>query len=94
MAPHAVANNPYEALSREVKARKIVAVLEAADCDAETAEYLNESAWIRAAEKAGVNKPSPKTRAVVISMLQDAEALRDQVNAELDGDVLKGLPRA
>lgn len=67
--------NGYEEAARERKANRIFVVLLAHGVDSEEAGFLSEQAWEALAHLAGVNPPSWRTKALVVSLLaQHAEA--------------------
>lgn len=57
------------ARARAVKVEALADALEAAGCDAETAEALTAEGWARAAAAAGTKLPSPTSQAAVIAVL-------------------------
>lgn len=68
-----MAIHPNEQANRTRKAQAIADALQAAGCDADTAAYLTDEGWARAAAAAGQCPASTTTQAAVIAILTDRE---------------------
>lgn len=73
--------NPHIIRAREVKAAKLVTVLERARCTSAGALLLTDHGWAQAARLAGVHDPSPVTRELVVDLLAAREATRARLAA-------------
>lgn len=72
-----MSDNPYEAIQRGAKAHRLANQLQAAGCDADTAETMPDGVWKQAEQAARVNPSSDETRAMVVKVLRErAEAFR------------------
>lgn len=77
-----MAATTYTPTARIMKALALADLLDAADIGSDSAETMDLPAWILLARAARVRAPSPRTRALVLTLLQLRAAARHQLQQE------------